>query len=103
MDRCEKLYAGREPGVASSAEIFAPRPACAGGDGGARVGLVAPIRRRDIRLAKLVRIEHVSDQCATRVRVGIDLVDLERIDRKHEVVRLVTLGRAGAAVAGLAE
>src|SRR5947208_1535779 len=65
--------------------------------------LLPAIRRREARLVQLVRVEHESDHGSARIFVGIDLVHLERIDGEDVAMRLVTLRRTRAAVAGLAE
>src|SRR5439155_664399 len=68
-----------------------------------RTALLPPIRRREARLVQLVRVEHESDHGSARIFVGVDLVHLERIDGEDVAMRLVTLRRTRAAVAGLAE
>ena len=65
-----------------------------------RARRLAAVERRQGRLRERMKMQVEADHRRRRVLVGVELVDVDRIDREDVVVGLVALGRTRAAVAG---
>src|SRR6185369_2381337 len=64
---------------------------------------LAAVFSGECRLADLIGVDHEARQGSARVLIGVDMIDLQRVDRENVAVRPVAVRWTGAAIAGLAE
>src|SRR6185295_3727763 len=64
---------------------------------------LAAVFSGECRLADLIGVDHEARQGSARILIGVDMVDLQRVNRENVAVRPVALRWTGPAIAGLAE